>query len=301
MINLGNRSQYIGGSDIPVIKGVSPFKSRKSLLNEKIQGITQDEDNAVFKFGHEFETVLIDDFLLSNEDYEVVDLEEVKTRLFDFPIITHFDKVVKDKKDNRFYLIECKTSKNKFNGELPEYYNYQVQFYLYIINNFTTYNIEEAIILFGLRSDTGELSDYENFTVKYEPDFYKNNIQEDLQKFINEVLQGREVLPNTNSAIAKLDLAALDKLIESKELIEAKIKEFNESLLKVMQEAKVSNITVDGYKITVVDSYKRSSFDKKQAEIEEPEKAKEFEAWQKKFQKESTVKASIKITKTNKE
>lgn len=50
------RWRYIGGSDIPIIMDLSPFKSREELLREKAMELDSDfEGNAYTDYGHEME------------------------------------------------------------------------------------------------------------------------------------------------------------------------------------------------------------------------------------------------------
>ena len=51
-----NRDRYIGGSDVPIIMGISPFKSRFRLLQEKALIVENEfEGNEYTKFGNELE------------------------------------------------------------------------------------------------------------------------------------------------------------------------------------------------------------------------------------------------------
>ena len=52
-----DRDKYIGGSDIPIIMGISPFKSRFDLLLEKAGYLENDfKGNEYTEYGKHFRT-----------------------------------------------------------------------------------------------------------------------------------------------------------------------------------------------------------------------------------------------------
>lgn len=59
-----DRDKYIGGSDIPIIMGISPFKTRWQLLKEKAEptgeGITNEYTNPQIEYGNEMEPKIRD-------------------------------------------------------------------------------------------------------------------------------------------------------------------------------------------------------------------------------------------------
>ena len=59
-----DRDKYIGGSDIPIIMGISPFKSRWQLLKEKAEptgdGYTNEYTNPQIEYGNEMEPKIRD-------------------------------------------------------------------------------------------------------------------------------------------------------------------------------------------------------------------------------------------------
>lgn len=56
------RRQGIGGSDAPVVKGVSPWKTRYQLFNEKAFGVSDQVDNPNMRYGRENEEAARADF-----------------------------------------------------------------------------------------------------------------------------------------------------------------------------------------------------------------------------------------------
>lgn len=121
---LGDRSKYIGASDVNIIFGVSPFTKRQDLLKDKL-GIEkiEFEGNPYTEFGHEYEDTLLD---MVENDYglKLERQKEVRTDELGFPVICHLDGY------SEGVVVEAKTtSSSKFEKDwacgCPDYYKPQ--------------------------------------------------------------------------------------------------------------------------------------------------------------------------------
>ena len=139
--DIENRTDYIGGSDVGVVMGVNPWKSRYTLWAEKC-GLIEPEDisdvDAVW-FGMMEESIIAERFTMktglkvrkSNYAYTV---EE-------FPFLRgHVDRIASRGK----WGLEIKTTsswnKTKYDdGEIPESHYWQVQLYLFLTGYDTWY------------------------------------------------------------------------------------------------------------------------------------------------------------------
>lgn len=132
------RSKYIGGSDIAVILGVSPFKTAVQLWLEKAKGEEQSISNQeALRLGNYLEAYAADryteesgnavrnyGYMLIDEDYHIcgdVDRLVVPTgaKLAAYHSEIHTDTI-----------LECKTSGHAWEDEVPVFYQAQVQQYL---------------------------------------------------------------------------------------------------------------------------------------------------------------------------
>ena len=116
-----DREKYIGGSDIPVIMGISPFKTRYELLLEKA-GLKEDdfEGNQFTEYGNMMEEKIIS---YINEKY---DTAFVEGKHIEGDIRCHTDG------ENKDYILEIKTT-SEIHENVDDYRTYLVQllFYMY--------------------------------------------------------------------------------------------------------------------------------------------------------------------------
>jgi len=112
-----NRHKYLGGSDIPIILGISSFKTRWDLLLEKAQ-IKESEftGNAYTEYGNIMEPIIRD---YTNKQYET-----------NFEIKTFIDDHYRSNVDgvNETTVLEIKTSGDPFKN--LETYKSQLIFYM---------------------------------------------------------------------------------------------------------------------------------------------------------------------------
>jgi putative phage-type endonuclease len=118
-----DRNLYLGGSDIPIIMGISPFKSYYQLLKEKV-GIeeAEDVDNEYTEYGNVMEDV-IRNYINESTNSNYVEDKKIKD-----DIRCHVDGF--DKEDNS--LLEIKTT-SVIHKRIRTYKYYLVQllFYMY--------------------------------------------------------------------------------------------------------------------------------------------------------------------------
>lgn len=136
-IDLGDRSKYIGGSDVNIIFGVSEFTKRQELLRDKlnVEKIAF-ESNAITEFGHNYEDELLD---IVETDYNLKlnrQTEFVFTGL-GFPIICHLDGYDELDENCEGVVVEAKTtSTDKFDNDwafgCPDYYKPQTHTYCFV-------------------------------------------------------------------------------------------------------------------------------------------------------------------------
>lgn len=191
---LVDRQSYIGGSEIPSIMGISPFKTRWQLLQEKA-GIIEPEvvDNKFVDYGSEMEKY-IRDYVNFLDEYREDNFVE-DTLVVEGPIIASRCNVDGRNSDT---ILEVKTT-SQIHDNLDDYKVYLVQLLYYMYN-------------YGYSK--GKLAVYErpeDFNTDFDPEqlmLYNVNIEEysdlveDIKNAVNEF---------------RVDLA---KLKENKELAE---------------------------------------------------------------------------------
>jgi putative phage-type endonuclease len=175
------RRRGIGGSDSPVVLGVSPFKTRRELYDEK-QGLWEQAETPAMKRGTHLEPVAAE--LYERETGR--NLEERKDILVhpDFPwMLANIDRqVVEDERGKGVVEIKCPGirtfSKCKREG-LPNYYGVQLQHYM----KFPDFNWGAFVVF------SAELWQLLHFDVKPDKDL-QNIIVEKGQEFWEMVQKG---------------------------------------------------------------------------------------------------------------
>jgi predicted phage-related endonuclease len=254
-----DRDKFLGGSDIPIIMNLSPFKSRFDLLLEKA-GYKEDEfkGNVYTEYGNTLEPIIRDfinstspdgaRFVEGKHTREAEDGEPIGVRI-------HTDG------ENENAILEIKTTSQIYNS-VYDYKLYLVQLLYYMVLTGKPY---------------GLLAVYErpeDMSIKFEPrrlHLYKiakdeeqgliNEINraielfiEDLQKVkANPFITESDLLPAEIPDITERILAFESQLAYFKK-IEKTIKSEKDRLKKAMQAASVKSWTTpNGYKITLVD------------------------------------------------
>ena len=124
-----DRINYIGGSEIPSIMGISPFKTRWQLLQEKA-GIIEPEvvDNAYVDYGSEMEQY-IRNYVNFMDKYDKDTFEE-DTLVVEGPIIASRCNVDGRNSDT---ILEVKTTSHIYDN-IDDYKVYLVQLLYYMYN-----------------------------------------------------------------------------------------------------------------------------------------------------------------------
>lgn len=245
-----NRENYLGGSDIPIIMGISPFKTRYELLLEKA-GLKEIEevDNEYTRYGNVMEPKIRD---YINENYNL-GFEEYKKINGDIRV--HLDGF------NNNSVLEIKTTSH-IHEKVDDYKIYLVQLLFYM---------QEVKADFGRLAIYERPNDYdekfdEKRLIQYSIAYYDykelleqinqsvNQFRIDLQKLKeNPFLTEEELMPIDLTSISNKIIALEERLQEYKK-IEQEQKELKEKLKEMMKEKNVKKWeTPSGVKITLVE------------------------------------------------
>lgn len=245
------RWRYIGGSDIPAIMGISPFKTRFQLLQEKAQIIEPDfKGNEYTEYGNVMEPKI--------RDY----VNETLGRNFAPDVLMNGDfRFNLDGLDKECcQVLEIKTT-SQIHGKLEDYKVYLVQLLPYMR---MAGAVEGYLAVYRRPDDFDETFNPLLLTVhEVHIDDYSDLLEEidtqveifkkDLEKlrenpFITEEeLQPKEVVEYANKVLA------LEQQLESMKQLEKELKSAKAELKRLMQENDVKKwITPNGTKITLI-------------------------------------------------
>lgn len=152
-----NRQHYLGGSDLVALMGISPYKTRFELLQEKA-GLKpiEDVENEYTIYGNTFEPFIRDYINNSFGKNYREDKLEIENEVL--PIRCHFDGICRES------VLEIKTT-GTLKKTIEDYKGYLVQLLFYMMN---------------AKKDKGMLCVYKrNYTknVGFDKDFNSNNLQ----------------------------------------------------------------------------------------------------------------------------
>ena len=245
------RWRYIGGSDISAIMGISPFKTRFQLLQEKAQIIEPDFTGNVYtEYGNVMESKI--------RDYvnEALGRNFVPDVLIDGDFRFNFDGL--DKEHNE--ILEVKTT-SQIHEKLDDYKTYLVQLLPYMRSvgaekgylavyerpeDFDeTFNPLLLTVYEVLRSDYSDLLE--------EIDKEVDRFKKDLEKLRNnpflteEDLQPKEVVEYAEKVIL------LEQKLQNMKMLEGELKSAKAELKRLMQENGIKKwVTPSGTKVTLV-------------------------------------------------
>ena len=243
-----DREMYIGGSDSPIILGISPFKTRYELLLEKA-GLKEDdfEGNRFTEYGN-----LMEEKIRSyvNEKY---DTAFVEGKYIEGDIRCHTDG------ENKDYILEIKTT-SEIHENIDDYRTYLVQllFYMYhtkrhlgmlaVYERPEDFNEEfekERLHIYSLK-----IEDYEELINKINNAVDQFRI--DLQKLKeNPFLTEEDLLPVDLTKIAN-DIIVLENKLQEYKKLEEEQKELKAKLKELMEEKGIKTWeTINGVKITL--------------------------------------------------
>lgn len=254
-----DRDKYIGGSDIPVIMNLSPFKSRFDLLLEKA-GYKEDtfDGNVYTEYGNKLEpkirdfinevTKVVKDPFVEGKHIREAEADEV------IGVRIHTDG------ENEDHILEIKTT-STIHDSIEEYKLYLVQLLFYMVNTGKPYGL---LAVYNRPEDLSEEFDSDRLKL-FEIDINDyselcseigaacEKFIEDLQKVKdNPFITEEELLPSEITDITAR-IVAFESQIDYLKSIEKKIKEDKARLKDAMQSCGVKSWTTpNGYKITLV-------------------------------------------------
>lgn len=259
-----NRDKYIGGSDYPIITGISKYKKINELAGEKAGVILNEFNGNVYtEFGN-FAEPIIREYL--NETYntqfkEDTFFEELEDSL---PLRGNVDGY--DKKLN--LILEIKTTSNFEKNQ--NVYQAQVRFYQKLVKNskafiialernnemlelFKNNELEELkqIILDKLNNNEFDYLELSKVLIKEKKEIENNCIE--FTNLVNEIaLLGTIEINQLPQEYTEYALDISREFLEFKK-IEEQLKQKREQLFELMSEYNVKSISNDYATITRVD------------------------------------------------
>ncbi len=244
-----NRNLYIGGSDIPIIMGISQFKKRFDLLLEKA-GLKEEtfEGNEYTEYGNVLEPK-IRDFINENRDDKFVEGKHIEN-----DIRCHTDGI------NNEMVLEIKTT-SQIHEKVEDYKVYLVQLLFYM--EYTKRNHGKLAIYhrpdnFNEEFDSKRLIQYD-----IRLDDFKELV-EDINKAVeqfridlakvkeNPFITEEELLPVDLTELSNKVVSLENQLTEMKK-IEVQAKELKAQLKSAMENNNIKKWeTPNGTKITLV-------------------------------------------------
>lgn len=244
-----DRDKYIGGSDIPIIMGISPFKSRFDLLLEKA-GLKEDDftGNAYTEYGNIMEPK-IRDFI--NESFS---MEFVEGKHINGDIRCHTDGETEN------CILEIKTT-SQIHENVDDYKVYLVQLLFYMQETKRKIGYLAVYIRPENFNDNFENERLKVFRIKIEE---YNDLLEQINKAVdqfridlakvkeNPFITEEELLPVDLTELSNKVVALENQLAEMKK-IEALAKDLKAQLKAAMEKAGTKTWeTPNGTKITLV-------------------------------------------------
>lgn len=256
-----NRNLYLGGSDIPVIMGISPFKTRYQLLCEKA-GIEEDtfKGNAYTEYGNVMEEKIRDHINNSNMVYGEAPFHEdkfVREPIGSDPIgiRCHCDGI------NEITVLEIKTT-SEIHEDVNDYKYYLVQLLYYMIYFERRYGM---LAVYERPEDMSEEFDMRRLQVfRIDREDYKDLLYEiglavaefmrDLKAMKeNPFLEEEDFIPSELVETSDKLIALEAQLAEMKK-IEEQVKAFKAQLKEEMEKHKVKKWkTPSGVSLCLVD------------------------------------------------
>ena len=256
-----NRWAYLGGSDIPCILNISPFKTRWRLLQEKARIVEpEDVSNAYTRYGNVMEEKIRDHINNSNMVYGEAPFHEDKFErepIGSEPIgiRCHCDGI------NDITVLEIKTT-SEIHENVNDYKYYLVQLLYYMIYFERRYGM---LAVYERPEDMSEEFDMRRLQVFHiDREDYKDllfEIGEAIVKFMkdlrelkmNPFMEEEELIPDELVGISD-KLIALETKLEEMKTVEKQVKEFKAQLKEEMQKHKVNKWkTPSGYSICLID------------------------------------------------
>lgn len=247
-----DRDKYIGGSDIPVIMGISPFKTRWDLLQEKA-GLKVDEfkGNKYTEYGKIMEPQIRDHIN-----------SKLKTNKYEPNQIINGDIRCNTDGFNGSCVLEIKTTSHIY-GTVDEYKVYLVQLLLYMQENgvkkgkLAVYNRPEdfnpVFDADRLSVYNVEIEDYTNLLTEINDEI--NRFRADLERLKNNPLLSEQDFQPLELVTLSKKVLELETRIAELKAIETEQKKVKQALFDAMTNNGIKTWeTPNGIKITRVDA-----------------------------------------------
>lgn len=271
-----DREKYIGGSDIPVIMNLSPFKSRFDLLLEKA-GYKESDffGNVYTEYGNTMEpkireainSQIKEPFTEGKHIREAAEDEIIGVRI-------HTDG------ENSDSILEVKTT-STIHDNIEDYKLYLVQLLFYMVNTGKRYGL---LAVYDRPEDLSEEFEAErlrlfNIDIKDYSELC-DEISEACESFIEDLAKVKanpfiteaELLPSDITEITRRILAFEDQIRYMKD-VEAQIKREKARLKSAMEAASVKSWTTpNGYKITLVPDSEDKAVEEEYLNLEQMKK-----------------------------
>lgn len=283
-----NREKYIGGSDIPVIMNLSPFKRRYDLLLEKA-GIKENdfEGNVFTEYGNELEPVIRDYINKTHvlaSDSPFIEGKHIRDALAGetIGVRIHTDG------ENDKAILEIKTT-GQTSDNLNDYKLYLVQLLYYMVLTDKSLGL---LAVYERPSDLSPVFDANRlkvYMIKVED--YKaliEAIEDAIQAFISDLVKVKEnpfiseqdLLPAELPDIADKIIAFESQLAYMKK-VEEEIKSEKARLKKAMSAANIKTwVTPNGFRITLIEDGEDTTtlaFNESKFKTDEPELYKRYQ------------------------
>lgn len=268
-----DRDKYIGGSDIPIIMGLSPFGTRWSLLQKKV-GITKPDfdGNEYTRYGEVMEPKIRDYF---NSSYNC---ECVEDKIIDGRLRYHYDGLDRE----NCVAIEIKTT-SQIHDTLTGYKRYLVQ----LLTGMKLAGVKEGYLLvyerpedFDEEFDTKKMQTFainisDHDTLLEEINFAIGGFIEDWDRLKENPFLTEEDLQPFELVALSDEVVRLENSLAAYKQIETEAKDVKIKLKEAMEKHGIKKWTTNGgVKITLVpdgaDSVKWV-FDEKRFKIAQPE------------------------------
>ena len=255
-----DRDKYIGGSDIPVIMGLSPFKTRWQLLLEKA-GLEESsfKGNKYTEYGHIIEPQIRE--YINNIDLSAPNF--TPSRLIHNDMRLHTDGF------NGQCVLEIKST-SKIHSKVEDYKIYLVQLLKYMEEHEVEYGI---LAVYERPEDMNPEFDNSRLQLFYikkvDYELLLAHVNKELDKFRqdlerlkeNPLLSEHDFLPQSHDLMALANqVAKFESQLASMKAIENQLKDAKKQLYEQMMKHDVKSWTMpNGTKLTRVDEVPASS------------------------------------------
>ena len=214
-----DRQKWIGGSDIPIIMGISPFTTRYDLLLFKA-GLQENdfEGNEYTEYGNTMEDVIRD---YINLDYEKDQFKETKYEYRESGVRCHLDG------ENKHQVLEIKTT-----SQIHEN-----------VNDYKVYLVQQLFYMEKVGKTKGVLAVYErgeDFKDKTPEQWVKDFDPKRIHTYDVDINDYQELLESINTAVIKfkedLEKVKENPLLTEEELLPSPIQQISHRLEMLEQQ-----------------------------------------------------------------